>query len=166
MEKNPSSKYKIRFNDCDLFGHLNNSRYLDYLINAREDHLLEHYAFDLTTWYKKGVGWVVGSHEIAYASPAVYNEIVTIQSALLHADSHFLHVETVMMNTECSQLKAIMRTRLIPIDTKTGKKEMHSAEFMSWVKTLENHTIPNDISLQQRVAELRMALKSGAVRTF
>ena len=28
-----------RFSDCDPFGHLNNARYIDYFINAREDHL-------------------------------------------------------------------------------------------------------------------------------
>ena len=42
MNKNPNLDYKIRFNDGDLFGHLNNSRYLDYFINAREDHLKEY----------------------------------------------------------------------------------------------------------------------------
>ena len=52
MNKSPNSNYKIRFNDCDMFGHLNNSRYLDYLINAREDHLKDYYSFDFTEYYK------------------------------------------------------------------------------------------------------------------
>ena len=43
--KTPSSLFKIRFNDCDMFGHLNNARFIDYLINARQDHLKEHYDF-------------------------------------------------------------------------------------------------------------------------
>ncbi|AWA30931.1 acyl-CoA thioesterase [Flavobacterium magnum] len=158
MEKLPSSTYKIRFNDCDLFGHLNNSRYLDYLINAREDHLSEHYALDLTTYYKNGFGWVVGSHEIAYVSPAVYNETVRIQSALLRADEQSLHVETVMTNTNGTAVKAVMRTRLIPINTKTGRRETHDAAFLAWAKTIENHGIAADIPLQQRVQELRQEL--------
>ena len=46
MNKHPNSIYKIRFNDCDMFGHLNNARYIDYLINARQDHLKDEYNFD------------------------------------------------------------------------------------------------------------------------
>ena len=40
LEKTIESKVKIRFPDCDPFNHLNNSKYIDYIINAREDHLL------------------------------------------------------------------------------------------------------------------------------
>lgn len=28
-----------RFQDCDPFSHLNNARYIDYFLNAREDQL-------------------------------------------------------------------------------------------------------------------------------
>ena len=37
MNKTPHSFYTIRFTDCDLFGHLNNGRYIDYLLNARKN---------------------------------------------------------------------------------------------------------------------------------
>ncbi|OYU79699.1 MAG: thioesterase [Flavobacterium sp. BFFFF1] len=159
MEKTPESQYKIRFSDCDPFGHLNNSRYLDYLINAREDHLLEHYQFDLTHSYKQGIGWVVGSHEIAYASPAVYNEVVTIQSALLKVDAAMLHVETVMTNSNKTQLKAVMRTKLIPVNAHTGKREAHTPEFLVWAKTIEHPELSEAITLQERVMQLRTQFK-------
>ena len=45
--KEPESRVIVRFQDCDPFGHLNNSRYLDYLINARKDHLVAAYGFDI-----------------------------------------------------------------------------------------------------------------------
>jgi acyl-CoA thioester hydrolase len=35
LEKVPESEALIRFPDCDPFNHLNNSRYIDYFINAR-----------------------------------------------------------------------------------------------------------------------------------
>jgi YbgC/YbaW family acyl-CoA thioester hydrolase len=164
MEKTPVSQYKIRFSDCDPFGHLNNSRYLDYLINAREDHLLEHYELDLTTYYKEGFGWVIGSHEIAYVSPAVYNEIVSIQSALLVVDTGFLHVETVMMNEQQTQLKAVMRTKLVPVNAKTGRKEPHTPGFMIWAKTIENTMIDGENTLQDRVGELKIYFKNRTVK--
>jgi YbgC/YbaW family acyl-CoA thioester hydrolase len=159
MNKNPNSIYKIRFNDCDMFGHLNNSRYLDYLINAREDHLKEEYDFDMNKYYKNDLAWVISTHEIAYVRPAMYNEMVVIQSTLLYIEKEFLHVETIMMNESKTHLKAIMRTKLIPINIKTGKKEPHQPEFMDWAKKLENEEIEKELTLQDRTKQLLAAFK-------
>jgi acyl-CoA thioester hydrolase len=62
MVTKPSTFYTIRFSDCDPFGHLNNSKYLDYFINAREDHLKENYDIDLKDWALRGLGFVVSRH--------------------------------------------------------------------------------------------------------
>lgn len=43
MEKEFSSTVKIRFADCDPIGHLNNVKYLEYMLNAREDHVEQNY---------------------------------------------------------------------------------------------------------------------------
>ena len=59
MEKSPKileSKTLIRFQHCDPFNHLNNSEYLNYMVNAREDQLIKHYGIDI---YKR-----VGSLEV------------------------------------------------------------------------------------------------------
>ncbi|OFZ09476.1 MAG: thioesterase [Bacteroidetes bacterium RIFCSPHIGHO2_02_FULL_44_7] len=159
MNKVPSSHYTIRFNDCDMFGHLNNSRYLDYLINAREDHLKEAYGFELTDYYKRGEGWVVGGHEINYVRPALCYERVAIRSTLLQMDEAFLYVEAVMMDEGCTHVKAIMRTRLVPINIQTGKKIPHKPEFMEWAKEIVNTDLDPQTSIQQRIAELRAELE-------
>ncbi len=36
-----TSQAIIRFQDCDPYAHLNNGRYLDYFMNAREDQCVE-----------------------------------------------------------------------------------------------------------------------------
>ncbi|RZJ33013.1 MAG: acyl-CoA thioesterase [Flavobacterium sp.] len=162
MEKSPTSQYKVRFNDCDLFGHLNNSRYLDYLINAREDHLAEYYDLDLSAHYKKGFGWVVGSHEISYVIPAVYNEMIKIQSALIHCAADSLEVETVMFDGAATHLKAVMRTKLVHVNTQTGRKEPHGDDFLVWAKTIENNGIDRDIALPLRVKQLKDNLRQNS----
>lgn len=149
MNINPSSVFTIRFNDCDLFGHLNNARYIDYFLNAREDHLKQYHNLNLSDYYKKDIAWVVGGHEIAYLRPAIYNEEVLIQSTLLEVDPEFLLVETQMLNITQSHLKAIMRTKFVPINTKTGRKSPHELEFLDWAKTIENTTIEPYSNLQE-----------------
>ncbi|MDB5230478.1 MAG: acyl-CoA thioesterase, partial [Chitinophagaceae bacterium] len=46
-QKLPESTIKIRFHDCDPFNHLNNSRYIDYMMAARSDQLALYYQFDM-----------------------------------------------------------------------------------------------------------------------
>ena len=154
MTKNPKSRYKIRFNDCDLFGHLNNARYIDYFMNAREDHLKDEHQFDISESYKNRMAWVVRHHEIAYLRSAVYNEMVTIQSTLLVVDNDSLHVEMLMMNAEETHIKSIMRTTFTIVNSETGRKEQHTPEFMEWAKTIENSEIKS-ANLKERIKEIQ-----------
>ena len=128
--------YTIRFNDCDPFGHLNNSKYIDYFLNAREDHLSQFYQIELGDFHKQGFGWVVTHHEIQYFRPASYNEKVRIQSDLIDAgDSHLL-VEMKMYNEEGNILKAIIWTTFTCINMKTGRKEVHQHNFMNLANSM------------------------------
>jgi YbgC/YbaW family acyl-CoA thioester hydrolase len=133
MEKFLKSFYSIRFSDCDPFRHLNNARYIDYFMNAREDHLRDHYKMDLATFYKNGTGWVVTAHEIAYLKPASFNEKVCIQTGLLQATADQLLVEMLMLNEKETELKAILHTLFTPVSLTTGKREAHSPSFMDFL---------------------------------
>jgi YbgC/YbaW family acyl-CoA thioester hydrolase len=160
------SFYTVRFNDCDPFRHLNNARYLDYFLNAREDHLRDHYQMDLADFYRKGLGWVVFQHEIIYLKPASFNETICIRSGLLAADTDLLQVEMLMLDQNRQQLKAIMHTRFVPVSLSTGKKEPHSVEFMQFIS---DKLIPLELQetpvLQERVShwQKQLSLKKEKV---
>lgn len=53
MEREVSTTVKVRFSDCDPIGHLNNVKYLDYMFNAREDHVETFYGFTYEEYTKK-----------------------------------------------------------------------------------------------------------------
>lgn len=122
------SSVMIRFPDCDPFGHLNNSRYLDYFINAREDQLNENYGLNIYQSIEKS--WVVAQHQIAYLRPANLMEKVLIQSQLLAFGSHYVMVEMRMYNYEKTILKSILWAKFIHYNLRTKKSEIHSDEFM------------------------------------
>lgn len=128
--KSPQSFYKIRFNDCDMFGHLNNARYLDYLINARQDHLKQYYGFDYAGQYANNFGWVVSAHEIVYIKPAKFDETVLIRSQLVFANEDLLIPELMMFDEEGKKLKCFLRSNLVPINIASGKREKHKPEMM------------------------------------
>lgn len=139
FEKVIESKNKIRFSDCDPFNHLNNSRYIDYFMNAREDQLLSYYNFDL---YKlameKGIGWVVVQNQIAYFQPALLMETVVIQTQLLSYGNKNIVFEAVMWNEDKSLMKAILWSELIHYNLKTQRSERHSDELINLFEQIKN----------------------------
>ncbi len=148
------SKTKIRFQDCDPFNHLNNASYFNYLINAREDQLIENYDLDI---YKHGrttgKSWVVGSHQIAYIKPANLMEVVTIDSQLIKYNEKNLWVEIRMWNAEKTSLKAVLWSTFTHFDIAKQQSAKHSDEFMNLfdqvVLPLEEH------SFEERMKSLR-----------
>jgi YbgC/YbaW family acyl-CoA thioester hydrolase len=132
----PNSFYIVRFNDCDPFGHLNNSKYIDYMLNAREDHLREYFGIELKQYQQEGFGWVVSSHEIQYIRPASYNEKISIQSDLIAAGDSQLLVEMRMFDESMQSLKALLWTRFTCVNIKTGRKQLHTEAFMERIKDL------------------------------
>ena len=156
MELTPRSYYTIRFSDCDPFGHLNNARYIDYFLNAREDHLKEAYQMDLRQYAAKGMGWVVSGHEIQYIRPANYNERVCIQSELLELADSYLVAEMLMLDEAAENVRAIVWTKFTCINLKTGKRDNHSPEFMEFARTLLVPGKDMQGGLRARIEELMM----------
>jgi acyl-CoA thioester hydrolase len=149
------SKALIRFPDCDPFNHLNNAKYIDYFINAREDHLAANMNFNTYEYVaKNGLGWVVRKNQIAYLKPAFLMETVIIDSTALYIGEKEVMVEMKMWNERKDKLKSVLWNHLIHINMKTQKPENHSSELMQLFKPLEN-PLPLAISFDERVEQLR-----------
>jgi thioesterase III len=131
MEKLLTSKSKIRFQDCDPFNHLNNARYIDYMINAREDQLITHYGLDVfETARTTGRSWVVASNQIAYISPAFTMETVSIESQLISFTGKSLLVEIKMWDEGYTRLKALLWVKFIHVDMAVQKAVEHAAHYI------------------------------------
>jgi YbgC/YbaW family acyl-CoA thioester hydrolase len=153
MEKFLQSVYTVRFSDCDPLGHLNNSKYIDYFLNAREDHLKEHYDIDLKVWAQQGQAFVVSAHEIRYLRSATYNESVSIQSALIGWGDSSLLVEMCMFGPD-RQLKAILWSNFTRIHPATGKRMVHPPEFQPFI----------DQALVEGIAEQGLSARVESLR--
>jgi YbgC/YbaW family acyl-CoA thioester hydrolase len=143
------SFYTVRFNDCDPMGHLNNARYIDYMLNAREDHLKQAYQINLLEYHKQGIAWVVRRHDIQYVRPAFYNEVVCIESRLIELSESHVLVEFLMYDEQQTTLKAIMWTNFTSVDVKTGRRKDHPASFMDFATGIKVH----DVNIQEGITE-------------
>jgi len=126
-----SSSTVIRFQDCDPYKHLNNVKYLEYFINAREDQVLEAYDLDIyNVAITQGVGWVTAQNQIAYIRAAVMKEKVVITTKIIQFAPRTMSIEFQMLNAETRQLKAFMWSKFAHIDMRTAKSIEHNAYFM------------------------------------
>lgn len=158
------SFYTVRFSDCDPFRHLNNARYIDYMLNAREDHLKTYYDLDLASFYKQGTGWVVTQHEISYLRPALLNERICICSGLIGFSSEHLLVEMIMLDEKQSHLKAVLHTLFIPVSLTTGKKEPHSNSFMEFISDKQVTGMDKENSgLKDRIAYWQKMIRTAQI---
>jgi YbgC/YbaW family acyl-CoA thioester hydrolase len=155
MEKIHESKMLIRFPDCDPFNHLNNARYLDYFIIAREDHLMKAKNFNIYQYaVEKGVSWVVGQSQIVYFRPAMLMEEVIVQSTLLKWGEKDLLVEMRMWDKEKTTLKSLLWIKFIHVNMKTQRSEAHSQELEERFRNLEN-PLGEEMSFEKRVEQVK-----------
>lgn len=154
----------IRFEDCDPFGHLNNGRYTDYFLNAREDQLRANYKLDIYRHMQAaGKAWVVATNQMAYLREARLMESVIIKTNLRwYTDSDIL-MEALMLDKKTQQIKSVAWMRFSYIDIKQGGKTQHEAhlkELFSQVAILGEGRDP--MMFEERVKELRQAAVATA----
>jgi thioesterase-3 len=73
-------KIKIRGYHTDLYKHVNNARYLEFLEEARWQ-MVEEF-LDLNDFMKRGLSFFVVNINISYRSPAKVNDIILIKTGL------------------------------------------------------------------------------------
>ena len=155
LSKTWESKTLIRFPDCDPFNHLNNARYIDYFINAREDHIIANLNFNIYHYAaQNGMGWVVSKNQIAYLRPAFLMETVVIDSTLLRAEDREVFVEMKMWNERKDKIKSVLWSNFVHINMKTQKPENHSKDLMKIFKPFEN-PLPQQLSFDERVEQVK-----------
>ena|SRR5688572_23726117 len=161
LEKNPESTYVIKFQDCDPLGHLNNVRYLDIFLNAREEHTMKYYALNLMELLKQHqTAWVVTNHQIAYIRPADHGKSVHLQTRIIHFDNSTIVVESLMLNENRTKLKSVLWTTFRYVSTSTGRPTDHSDDIMDLLDQLDMDDMYYDEDgFQERIKSLSKKLK-------
>lgn len=158
LKKVLESKMKVRFHDCDPFNHLNNSRYLDYIMTARGDQLIDNYGFDIyKLGQQKGIGWVTAQTQISYLSPALLMEELVIESRLLIAKEKSLQFEACMWNHDKTVLKAVLWGKLVHFNLVKNASQPHSEELMQLFSQIVNPV--DTLNFDERVAQLKQGKK-------
>ncbi len=164
LSKELESTTIVRFQDCDPFGHLNNARYIDYFMNAREDHLRDFYnfrVFELSQTTNQG--WVVTKNQLAYLSPAMMQEEVLIRTHLIRMTDSVLVVEGQMFDKSARRLKSVAWIELTFVSLQTGRTTQHPADFMTTFGAVVVDDIFTADGFNQRVDTLKAQFRRQPV---
>ena len=161
----PESTAWIDFQDCDPFGHLNNAKYLNYIMSARTQQLRDAYGFDIHDHTAQtGNGWVVGTTHISYLAPARYNETVRIKTRLLHADNFRIVPEAVMTSADGARIHAVAWVEFVYVNVAKGRPVKHAPALKQFLESLVipgSEWAAEDFSL--RVREIQKQARSREV---
>jgi thioesterase-3 len=110
---------KVRGYHLDIFGHVNNARYLEFLEEARWSIIEERIQLD--SLFGKGYLFVVVNININYRRPAFLNQIIRIETLLKSMETHSGILNQVVKLKDNDTVVADAEVTFVILDSKTQK---------------------------------------------
>ena len=121
LERQPSSVVPVQFRDCDPYGHLHNSAYLDYAIEARTEQIASFYGIDYTRWNATtGLAMVVTANDARYLRPVRVGARLRIVTQVIRCDRKRVTIEARLSDASSDALAALVWTTLRFITIRDG----------------------------------------------
>ena len=112
---------KIRYDDLDTFGHVNNKAYLAYLEEARIDFHKKIFCWKKTLEFNA----VVAKIEINYLKPILLNDKLSVYTKLNNVGNKSFELESIfcIKSNEKEEIIIVANSRvvLVSVEPKTGK---------------------------------------------
>jgi thioesterase-3 len=130
---------KVRGYHLDVYGHVNNARYLEFLEEARWAFIEQE--MPISRFEQKGFAFVVVNININYRQPALLDQILEIQTEMvkLGGKSAKIHQEIVLTGT--GQRIADADITFVAIDIKTNQVLLLEGELR---RLLESYMVKAD----------------------
>lgn len=113
--------YRVRPDDIDMFQHVHNSRYFDYVMAARYDQMELFYGMSMEEFMNSGYGWVVRTAHIDYKRPMVMGQEFTVETGIESINSKGCRVTFEIKMTNSDKVASDGWFDYILIDIKTGR---------------------------------------------
>jgi len=114
-----TTEIRVRGYHLDVYGHVNNARYLEFLEEARWD--LFEKNFDLTAWQSKGLAFFVVNITINYRCPVAMGQLLEIRTHLEHlGNKSGVLSQDVFLKKE-NALVADAKITFVLADSRTGR---------------------------------------------
>lgn len=115
-----STRIRVRTNELDSFGHVNNSVYLNYLEEARSE-ALKRMGLSFHDFARLGVQLVIVESHVRYVSPARYGDDIEVRSRFRAVRGASAVIDYRLTEAASGRLVVLAETKGAFIDAGTGR---------------------------------------------
>lgn len=124
------SEFKVRPDDIDMFQHVHNSKYFDYVLAARYDQMERFYGMSLETFMDQGFGWVVRTAYVDYKRALAMGDEFIVRTGIESFVDKGCRVQFEIINKKTQKISCDGWFDYILIDKNTGRSVKASEEMM------------------------------------
>ena len=126
-----TSEIPVRPDDIDMFQHVHNSRYLDYIQAARYDQMVRCYKMSMEEFLILGFGFVVKKAELNFKRPLIMGDVMLISTQVKDFSGPDISVEFEIVNKKNEKICCDGLMTYAMISLKTGRSEKIPEEIQS-----------------------------------
>jgi acyl-CoA thioester hydrolase/thioesterase-3 len=115
------TEHRVRPDDIDMFQHVHNSRYFDYVLAARYEQMERFYGMSMEKFMTRGFGWVVSKVCIEYKRPLTLGAIFTVSTGIENITERGCRVSFVITNKGTKKTSCEGWFEYVMIDIQTGR---------------------------------------------
>jgi thioesterase-3 len=125
MEKTEYSIFEtqltVRPDDIDMFQHVHNSKYFDYVLAARYEQMEKFYKMPMEDFLKSGYGWVVRTAMVDFKRPLLLGDVLKIRTGILTINEKGCRVQFEIEAVRTGKIASDGYFDYVLIDTNTGR---------------------------------------------
>lgn len=125
-----SSEFKVRPDDIDMFNHVHNSTYFDYVLAARYDQMERCYGMSMEEFMKLDYGWVVRTAHVDYKRPLGLGDEFVVQTGIAEINTKGCKVIFEIINKKTNKISCDGWFDYVMIDLQTGRGAAVSSEII------------------------------------
>jgi len=111
----------VRPDDIDMFNHVHNSKYLDYVLAARYEQMERCYGMSWESFAEQGYGWVVASVTIHFKRPLKMGDQMIVRTGILEMNEKGSKVQFEIINTRTGKVASDGIFDYVMIDLSTQR---------------------------------------------
>jgi thioesterase-3 len=115
------SELNVRPDDIDMFNHVHNSKYLDYVLAARYEQMDRYYGMSWQKFAELGFGWVVAKVTISFKRPLKIGDQMVVRTGILEMTEKGSTVQFEIVNKNTGKVCSDGIFDYVMIDLKTQR---------------------------------------------
>lgn len=116
-----TSELKVRPDDIDMFNHVHNSKYFDYVLAARYEQMETCYGMSMEQFMELGYGWVVRTAHVEFKRPLTLGETFKVTTGIVSMNERSSKVSFEIVSSKTGKICSDGWFDYVLIDIKTGR---------------------------------------------